>query len=37
LYDTGPGAARHLQRIAGLSPRILGPTAAGFLRLELVL
>jgi 2',3'-cyclic-nucleotide 2'-phosphodiesterase / 3'-nucleotidase len=37
LYDTGPGAVRHLHRIAAMAPRVLGPTAAGFLRLELVL
>lgn len=35
LFDTGPGAARHLDRIAALRPEVLGLTPAGFLRLQL--
>jgi 2',3'-cyclic-nucleotide 2'-phosphodiesterase/3'-nucleotidase len=35
LFDTGPGAARHLDRIAALSPEVEGMTPAGFLRLRL--
>ncbi len=35
LFDTGPGAERHLSEIAHLSPEPLGLTAQGFLRLRL--
>jgi 2',3'-cyclic-nucleotide 2'-phosphodiesterase/3'-nucleotidase len=35
LYDTGPGAARHLSEIAALGPETLGLTRQGFLRLRL--
>ncbi|WP_099824288.1 bifunctional 2',3'-cyclic-nucleotide 2'-phosphodiesterase/3'-nucleotidase [Oceaniglobus indicus] len=34
-FDTGPGAIRHLEAIAHLSPEPLGQTADGFLRLHL--
>jgi 2',3'-cyclic-nucleotide 2'-phosphodiesterase/3'-nucleotidase len=37
LFDTGPGAARHLGRIAGLCPEVRGTTPSGFLQLRLVL
>ena len=35
IFDTGPGAARHLAEIAAFAPEIVGRTASGFLRLRL--